>query len=132
MSDQEADRNEVSEGAPAVPQVSAKSGFDAQDIEKHKGIACLSYVSLLFLVPLLTEKESRFAQFHAKQGMALFIAWVVIALMLRTIPMFGGFILVPVLNLAFIVVSVIAIIKTLGGEAWEIPGASLITKKLNF
>ncbi len=130
MSDQEADRNEVSEGAPAVPQVSAKSGFDAQDIEKHKGIACLSYISLLFLVPLLTEKESKFAQFHAKQGMALFIVWVVADLVLGVIPMLG-WMLVPVANLFFVIVSIIGIIKTLGGEAWEIPGVSVITKKIN-
>ena len=132
MSDQEMAQNEVpgNEEVQNTPQVSVPSGFDAQDIQKHKGIACLSYIFLLFLVPLLTEKESRFAQFHAKQGMALFIAWVVLDLVLGVIPMFG-WMLVPIMNLFFIIVSVIGIIKTLGGEAWEIPGVSLIARKLN-
>lgn len=71
MSDQETAEQSHSETRSAAPVSAGK--FDAQDIEKHKGIACLSYIFLLFLVPLLTEKESKFAQFHAKQGMALFI-----------------------------------------------------------
>ena len=131
MSNQETAQNETPESSLGAPQASTQSRFDAQDIEKHKGIACLSYVSLLFLVPLLTEKESRFAQFHAKQGMALFIAWVLSTLVLGVIPMFG-WMLLPVVNLFCIIVSIIGIIKTLRGEAWEIPGVSLITKNLNF
>jgi len=131
MSDQKTSKD----SAPEVSTIISKShkshaGFETSDIEKHKGIACLSYIFLLFLVPLLTEKESKFAQFHAKQGMALFIAWMVADLVLKAIPMFGVMLL-PIANLFFIIVSVIGILKTLSGEAWEIPGVSLITKKLN-
>ncbi len=128
MSDQETAEQSHSETLSAAPVSAGK--FDAQDIEKHKGIACLSYIFLLFLVPLLTEKESKFAQFHAKQGMALFIVWVVADLVLGVIPMLG-WMLVPVANFFFVIVSIIGIIKTLGGEAWEIPGVSVITKKIN-
>lgn len=132
MSDQETVRNEVSgsEDVPSVSSVNRRSMFDFQDIEKHKGIACLSYVSLLFLVPLLTKKESRFAQFHARQGMTLFMVWIVSDFVLRITPIFGWK-LIPVANLFFVVVSIIGIIKTFVGEAWEIPGVSVITKKIN-
>ncbi|MBP6889570.1 MAG: DUF4870 domain-containing protein [Candidatus Moranbacteria bacterium] len=129
MNDQETSKNSTPEKAPQVT-VKSHPGFETSDIEKHKGIACLSYIFLLFLVPLLTENESKFAQFHAKQGMSLFIVWVVTDLVLNVIPMFGVMLL-PIANLFFIIVSAIGVLKTLRGEAWEIPGMSLITKKLN-
>lgn len=36
-------------------------------------MALLSYLGLLCLVPLMARKEDRFVQFHAKQGLVLFI-----------------------------------------------------------
>lgn len=130
MSDQETVQHEVSRSENVPSKTSSQSGFDPQDIGKHKAVACLSYVSLLFLVPLLTAKESRFAQFHAKQGMALFIAWVGIVIALSIVPMLG-IMLIQVVNLFFIIVSIVGIVKALGGEAWEMPGASWIVAKLN-
>ena len=38
-----------------------------------KGITYLSYFGILALVPFLTEKNDEFVQFHAKQGLNLFI-----------------------------------------------------------
>ena len=40
----------------------------------RKPIAVLSYIGILFLVPLLVEREDEFVQYHAKQGLTLFIA----------------------------------------------------------
>ncbi len=131
MSDQETVQQEVSGGESISSQTNSQSGFDPQDIGKHKVVACLSYVSLLFLIPLLTAKESRFAQFHAKQGMALFIAWVGIVIALSIIPMMLGIMFIQIVNLFFIIVSIVGIVKALGGEAWEMPGASWIVAKLN-
>ena len=124
--------NAVNETPVVPPSVTPASGhhFDQQDIEKHKAVACLSYIFLLFLVPLLTQKESTFAQFHAKQGMILFITWIVVAFILSVIP-FIGWMLLPAMNLLFIVVSVIAIVKTLSGEAWTIPGMATLQKTFN-
>ncbi len=126
MNDQETVKDQAPVSARNDSQ--SHSEFDAQDIEKHKGVACLSYVFLLFLVPLLTVKESKFAQFHAKQGMILFIVWMVFDLVLGVIPLVG-WMLLPVANLFFIIVSIIGILKTLEGSAWEIPGVSYISKK---
>ena len=43
------------------------------DIQANKTVAALSYLWILFLVPLLLKRDSKFAQFHAKQGLVLFI-----------------------------------------------------------
>ena len=68
-------------------------------VEEGKIWAIISYLWILFLVPLLAKKDNKFAVYHAKQGLVLFIAsiivWVV-AFVLMFIPILGwivGFIL---------------------------------------
>jgi len=91
------------------------------DIEKNKEVAALSYLWILFLIPLLGKKRSKFCQFHAKQGLILFllsfISWF---------PLVGWLI-----GLAIIVVSVIGLIKALGGEWWKAPYIYDLSKKIN-
>lgn len=96
---------------------------DIKDIEDNKMIAALSYVWILFLIPLLGKRDSRFAQFHAKQGMVLFIIDVIGGL-LFWFPVIGQLLL-----FALIIVSIIGIIKALNGERWEIPYIYDLSKK---
>ena len=44
---------------------------DATDVQSNRGIAWLSYVGLLFLVPLFARKRSEYCKFHVKQGATL-------------------------------------------------------------
>lgn len=110
--------------------VSSAPSFDPKDVSDNKAIACLSYIGILFLVPLLAKKDSRFAQFHAKQGMVLFIVWVVAYFVLAVIPIIG-WMLIPFASLFFFIVSIIGLIKTLQGHAWEIPVIKDVAKKFN-
>lgn len=133
MSEQETLNNPqtTSESTESGASIPGNSGqYTKQDIEKNKVVACLSYIFILFLVPLLTQKDSPFAQFHAKQGLALFVAWIVVDFVLGMIP-FLGWMLLPLVNLLLVIVSIIAIIKTLSGEAWELPVISGLAKKVN-
>lgn len=107
---------------PVAAPVEAKLVFDQKDIADNKFIAALSYLGILFLVPLLVKKESPFAQFHAKQGLVLCIAFFVFSF----IPFLGWMV-----NLFLLVVVIIALIKTLSGEAWELPFVKDVVKKLN-
>ncbi len=45
------------------------------DVETHKGMAVLGYI--LFLIPLVAAPNSKFARYHANQGLLLFILLVV-------------------------------------------------------
>jgi uncharacterized membrane protein len=47
---------------------------DAADIEANKIFALLAYIGILFLVPLLAAPQSKFARYHANQGIVLFLA----------------------------------------------------------
>ncbi|OIP80136.1 MAG: hypothetical protein AUK20_01655 [Parcubacteria group bacterium CG2_30_45_37] len=91
------------------------------DIEKNKTVAALSYVWILFLIPLLGKKHSKFCQFHAKQGLVLFllsfIAWF---------PLVGWLV-----GLAIIVVSIMGILKCQEGVWWKIPYIYDLSKKIN-
>jgi uncharacterized membrane protein len=106
----------------AAPQTE-ELRFDAKDVEENKVMACLSYLGVLFLVPLLAKKDSKFAQAHAKQGMALFICEVILAI----IPYLGW-----LLELAAVVIAIIGLINALQGKFWKIPGLYDISKKFNF
>ncbi len=96
-----------------------------KDVEVNKTIAALSYAWILCLVPLLTKRGSKFAQFHAKQGLVLFIVEIIASLVFW-FPVFG-----QLLMLALVVVSVMGIIKALNGEWWEVPYIYEWSKKIN-
>ena len=44
---------------------------EREDIETHKGMAILGYI--LFIIPLLAVPKSKFARYHANQGLIVFI-----------------------------------------------------------
>jgi uncharacterized membrane protein len=89
----------------------------------------LSYLWVLALIPLLLEKDDPEVQWHAKHGLVLFVAelilWVALAV-LGMVPVLGC-ILVPVwlaLSVAVIVVHIICIVKGVNGERFLVPGIS--------
>jgi len=69
----------VQEGQTATPitniQPSYTTSDDASDIQANKILALLSYFWLLFLVPWFLAPNSRFARFHAKQGIN-YSSWI--------------------------------------------------------
>src|SRR3989339_1532109 len=115
----------------AKPGASAKAtaAFDARDIEDNKIIASLSYIFILCLVPLLLQKKSVYAQFHARQGLTITVAWF--ALWVFGIIPILGWIVAFFGNILLLVVSIAGVIKTLSGEAWEIPFIYEWSKKWN-
>lgn len=54
------------------------SEFDAEDISKNKILSLFAYLGILVLVPLFAAKDSKFAKFHANQGLVIFIAEIII------------------------------------------------------
>jgi uncharacterized membrane protein len=43
------------------------------DVQNHKAVAILAYI--FFVIPLVAAPHSKFARFHANQGLLLFILW---------------------------------------------------------
>ena len=104
----------------------------SSDVEDNKIISAIGYISVLCLIPLLMAKDSPFAQFHAKQGVVLFIAEVIVFILngiLAFIP-FLGWLVALVLNIGVVVFAIWGIIKALQGEKWEMPILGPYAKKL--
>ncbi len=93
------------------------SEYDAQDIEKNKVMALLAYI--IFLIPLLAAKDSKFARFHANQGLVLFLGGI-IASVVAVIPVIG-WIVAPIAGLVITVLAIIGILNALNGRAKELP-----------
>ena len=47
--------------------------YNAVDIRQNKAMAILAYIGLLVLIPIFAAPKSRFARFHANQGLVLLI-----------------------------------------------------------
>ena len=105
--------------ATVIPHV------DKKDIEDNKIIACLSYLSLLFLIPLLAKRESRYCQEHAKQGLIVFVASLIGGLVFW-VPVVGW-----IIYLVFWAAVIIAFVKCLMGEFWEVPLIGQLRHKIH-
>lgn len=102
-----------------------KQPVNAKDVEENKIIAALSYISVLSLVVLLIKRDSPFAQFHAKQGLVLFIVEV-LGWLVYLIPFFGW-----ILMVIFIFFSLLGFWNAYQGRWWNMPLASAFAKKIN-
>ncbi len=92
-------------------------------------IAVLSYIGWLFLVPLLIARDDKFVQFHAKQGAALFLTFL-LASMVNIIPVVGR--LISSLGTFFcLVLAIMGIFNVLHGEQKELPLIGQLVKKFN-
>ena len=93
--------------------------YTAEDINNNKVVALLSYIGILFLVPLLAAKESKYAQFHANQGLVLFIANLILGVA-AAIPVLGW--IVSAVGYIFtFVCMILGIVNAAQGKAKELP-----------
>lgn len=115
------------------------ASYDAQDISSNKAMAILSYFGFLVLIPMFAAKESRFARFHANQGLILFIAEVAVNILSSIVTgiikavLIGaglyslGFIvtiislLFTLCNIAIAVLAIMGIVYAAQGKAKELP-----------
>jgi uncharacterized membrane protein len=105
-------------------------------IEEGKMWGFIGYWGILFLIPLLGKKDNKFAVFHGKQGMVVFLGLVIIIIastILGFIPVIGAIfsILAWLVYLALVVLAIIGMIKSLQGEYWKMPVLGDIAEKIN-
>ncbi len=97
----------------------------------------LSYLGILALIPLLTKKDDPDVQWHAKNGLAIFVAWIVISIVWAILSAFlpdaigcaMSFISCGI-SLAGLAVIIIAIMKALKGERLRLPVISDFADKM--
>jgi len=97
----------------------------------------LSYFGLFALIPLLTKKDDPDIQWHAKNGLALAVAWIIVLIALFCV----GFVLPSFIRLGmigvrcliwfgFLIVDIMAMVKAFGGERMRIPVITDFAEKM--
>jgi len=103
--------------------------FDEEDIRQNKTMAGLAYI--LFFLPLIVCKDSRFGRFHANQGLLLlilsvtgYIAISIVTAILATITwrLFGFIsLLYSLFGLFILAIAIYGLVNGLNGKAKELP-----------
>jgi uncharacterized membrane protein len=95
---------------------------DEQEIDEARPLAWLSYLSILFLIPLFALRGNRYALFHVRQGMILFaykIGLIIASLILSFLVV--GLVLWIVGSIILFVLCIVGIVKSALGEFWKAP-----------
>ena len=110
----------------------AQHPVSAQDpeIRDAKFFAAIGYISVLCFVPLLLKKNNRFAQFHGKQALVLFILELA-ASIIKAVPALGDLVFTAAFVI-FGILSLVGIMKVLMGEYWEMPVVFDIAERISF
>lgn len=97
-------------------------------IRDGKFFAIIGYFSVLCFVPLFLKKDNKFAQFHGRQALILFILEVAASIM-KVLPILGDVIFM-LAWMVFGIFSLVAIIKVLMNEYWEMPIIYQVASKI--
>lgn len=107
------------------------SQFSQEDIQQNKVMAVLAYLGILVLVPIFAAPSSKFARYHANQGLVLIILEVVYAIVntvISSIFYFISFMLGSIVSLLFgiaglvlFVFCILGIVNAANGKAKELP-----------
>ena len=89
---------------------------------EERFFALLSYLSILFLIPLLLKKDVNWVHRHAKQGFIMFLGGLLV-----WIPLIGW-----IWGAYLFIVWIVVIIKVLvGAPFWKIPIIGNISEKIH-
>lgn len=105
--------------------------YDPQDIQATKGLACLSYIGILFLIPMLVNKDSQFTKFHVNQGIVLLLADIILGIgagilcaILAFIPIVGWILSLVIsagIPIVLFVFLILGLVNALQGTAKRLP-----------
>ena len=90
-----------------------------EQVENEKVMAALAY--LIFFIPLLAAKESKFAMYHANQGFNLFLLFLAVNVIGMLVPFLGWFIIAPLGTVLSLVLMVMGILNAMNGVEKELP-----------
>lgn len=105
---------------------------DPVDVEKNKVFGVIAYLPpLLFLVPLLAARQSRFAMYHCNQGLvltivaiALSVVLMILGIALGAIPVVGFFLILMlgmIKWIGFLALAIIGVINAANGRCKPLP-----------
>jgi uncharacterized membrane protein len=119
-------------GAPVKAEAQAGDiQADPNDAEQNKGMAIISYLGILCLIPLLTGdyKKSEFLKFHTNQGFVLFISaaalWIASLILGAIFTLMHLWAIVPLFStlvwLGILALIILGIINVVNGRMRPLP-----------
>jgi uncharacterized membrane protein len=98
----------------------------------------LSYLWILFLIPLLTKKEDSEVQWHAKNGMGItigeFICWIgymAVAFLAPAAISCAASALSCIIGVGFLVLRILCIVKGANNQRFTVPVLTDLGQKIN-
>lgn len=85
---------------------------------QYKAVAVFAYI--LFFLPLIFARQSRFAMYHCNQGLVLFLTFIACNTMLGMISFIGWFLL-PVVNICCVFLMIVGMLNAAGGLMRPLP-----------
>ncbi len=121
---QEGGEQNIAPAAPApAPTPTSTPASNPQpnkeDAEKNKAMAIIAYI--IFFIPLLAARDSKFAMYHANQGLNLFLLAVAGNIILGIIPFLGWFLMATIFPIVIFVFAIMGIINASKGEMKPLP-----------
>lgn len=111
-------------------------GGPQADAQNNKAMGVLAYLGILVLVPIFAAKDSKFARYHANQGLVLMLAEVIyliiqsiLASILASLLFSSGSVgifailttLISLLGIVFVVLAIMGIVNAVGGKMKPLP-----------
>lgn len=113
--------NQSTSGPEQQSEQLQPAGGNDKDVQDNKLWAFVGYLGILCLIPLLAKKDSKFAQFHAKQGLIILIGMFFI-----WIPFIGW-----LLGIVLFVFWIMGVINVFSGKMKKLPIIGDIAEKIN-
>ncbi len=112
----------------------------SKEVEDGKVCAALSYVLVGIIWYFADDKmkKNRFVKYHAKQGLALLIAWVIVWIVLSILAFplaFAwaiGYLLWAIVEICMLVLLVLGIVNAVNGKEKELPVIGQFAKAFTF
>ncbi|MFC1702870.1 hypothetical protein ACFLZO_00195 [Patescibacteria group bacterium] len=93
--------------------------------ELRRGLAAVSYLNVLFLLPLFFPVKDEFVDFHLRQGIALFAIGTIVSFVA-----WGSFFAWLGTGLAVGAVAIFASVQAAQGKRWKMPILGVVAKKI--
>ncbi|MEX1997780.1 MAG: DUF4870 domain-containing protein [Candidatus Andersenbacteria bacterium] len=107
---------------PAAP-LGGAGGSKLSGGQNERLLAAISYLWVVSLIMLLLKRDSDFIQFHAKQGLVIFIASIILGF----IPLIGW-----LLNLVLFVFVIMGFVAALQGQRRKLPLVATVAEMIKF
>lgn len=89
------------------------------DSDKNKAAGILAYI--IFFLPLIMAPKSKFAKYHANQGLLLLILALAVNIVGWIIPVVGPLLIQPIGTLAIMILWIIGVLNAVNGRMKPLP-----------